>query len=437
MNITSNQKKIFSNVIWSLGGKIINMASALLVGILVARYLGPENYGIMNYVISYVTIFSVIAAFGMDNIEIRELSRQNEKKDTILGTCFYLRIIFALIAYLIVVISLLLYRTDAFTSCMILAYGLTLFTGTTNILRNYFTSIVQNKYIVKSEICRTFVGAIIKVMLLWLKAPLEYFIFAQIFDTVLVASGYYLSYKSIVGSVRNWNFDRAIVPFILKESFPLVLSGAAVIIYQRIDQVMIGNILNKTEVGYFATAGKFVDLILFLPAVLVQTVTPMLVRSKEKSPETYEAQKRSFVSITTWTAIIMAAIVSILSYWLITYTYGTKYELSIPVLQIMAFKAVGMALSSSGGQIIIMERMQKWAFIRNILGCFLCISLNYMLIPKFGIIGSAWVTIITVLFTGCFANIFIPCYHNVMKVQIYAIFLGWRELVYFKKMINK
>lgn len=437
MKITSNQKTIFSNVAWSLGGKIINMASALLVGILVARYLGPENYGIMNYVISYVTIFSVIATFGLDNIEIRELSRQIDKKDTILGTCFSLRIIFAVIAYLIVVITLLVFKVDGFTSSMILAYALTLFTGSVTILRNYFTSIVQNKYIVKSEVCRTFIGAIIKIFLLLIKAPLEYFIFAQIFDTFLVASGYYLSYKSTVGSVKEWTFDKKLVPFILKESFPLVLSGAAVIIYQRIDQVMIGNMLNKTEVGYFATAGKFVDLILFLPAVLVQTVTPMLVRAKEYSPETYEEKKRTFVSITTWVSILMAGIVSLLAHWLILYTFGEKYALSIPVLQIMAFKAVGMALSSSGGQIIIMERIQKWAFIRNILGCLICVALNYVLIPKYGIIGSAIVTIITVLFTGCLANIFIPCYHKVMQIQLYAIFMGWKDFVYFKKMIRK
>ena len=436
MNLSDSQKKIVSNVTWSLGGKIVNMASALFVGILVARYLGPENYGIMNYVISYVALFSVFATFGLDNIEIRELSRQNDKKDTILGTCFSIRILFAVLAYLGIVFSLSIYKTDWFTSLMILAYGLTLFTGTGNILRNYFTSIVQNKYIVKSEIFRTFIGAGIKILLLWLKAPLEYFIYAQLFDTVLVASGYYISYKSIVGSVRLWRFDKTIVGFILKESFPLVLSGAAVIIYQRIDQVMIGNMLNKTEVGYFATAGKFVDLIVFLPIVLVQTVTPMLIRAKENHPETYEAKKKTFISITTWTAIIMSLVVSMLAYWLITYTYGVKYAPAIPVLQIMAFKAVGMALSSSGGQIIIMERIQKWAFIRNIMGCVLCVALNYWLIPKYGIIGSAAITIITVLFTGCFSNIFIPCYHGVMKIQLYAIFLGWKELVYFKKMIK-
>ncbi len=437
MNLSDSQKKIVSNVTWSLGGKIVNMASALFVGILVARYLGPENYGIMNYVISYVALFSVFATFGLDNIEIRELSRQNDKKDTILGTCFSIRILFAVLAYLGIVFSLSIYKTDRFTSLMILAYGLTLFTGTGNILRNYFTSIVQNKYIVKSEIFRTFIGAGIKILLLWLKAPLEYFIYAQLFDTVLVASGYYISYKSIVGSVRLWRFDKTIVGFILKESFPLVLSGAAVIIYQRIDQVMIGNMLNKTEVGYFATAGKFVDLIVFLPTVLVQTVTPMLIRAKENHPETYEAKKKTFVSITTWTAIIMSLVVSMLAYWLITYTYGVKYAPAIPVLQIMAFKAVGMALSSSGGQIIIMERMQKWAFIRNIIGCFICIILNYLLIPRFGVIGSAAVTIVTVLFTGCLANIFIPPYHKVMKIQLYALFMGWKELVYLKQYFGK
>lgn len=205
---------------------------------------------------------------------------------------------------------------------MILVYGLTLFTGISELSRNYFISIVENKYIVKSEIFRTLVGAIVKIGLLFLKAPLEYFIIAQVFDTFLVASGYYYSYKVIVGSVRNWTFDKTIVPFFIKESFPLLLSGAAIVIYQRIDQVMIGNMLNKTEVGYFATAGKFVDLILFLPAILVQTITPILVREKECDSYSYEAKKRTFVGITTWVSLLMALAISLSAYWMIIYTYG-------------------------------------------------------------------------------------------------------------------
>lgn len=437
MKLTNTHKKIFSNVIWSLGGKIVSMASALFVGILVARYLGPEKYGLMNYVISYVALFTVVASFGMNNIEIRELSKHNENKNTILGTCFRLRLMFAVIAYLLVCVTLLIYKSDAFTSAMILTYGLILFTETGAVLRNYFTSIVKNEYIAKSEIFRTLIGAVVKIVLLWFKAPLQYFIIAQLFDSFLVASGYYICYKKSVGSLREWNFDKTLVPYIVKESFPLLLSGAAIIIYQRIDQVMIGNMLSKEDVGYFATAGKFVDLILFIPTVLVQTITPMLVRVKEQNELSYEQKKRTFVSITTWIAIIISFMVSLMAFCLIRYTFGESYIAAIPVLQIMAYKAVGMALSASGGQIIIIERMQKWAFIRNVLGCFLCIILNYYLLPIYGIVGSAAITIFTVLFTGTLSNVLIPQYHSIFKIQMYALFLGWKELAYFKQIIKK
>lgn len=436
--IQENKKYIFANIFWAMTGKIINMSAALLVGILVARYLGPENYGLMNYVISYVSIFTILANFGLDNIEIRELSRQPEKKEYILGTCLRIRFVCASIATLLVVATLFMYKVDYFTAIMILLYTSTLFTSCFNIVRNYFTSIVKNEYIVKAEITRTLIGALIKIILLWMKVPLEYFIIATIFDTILVASGYCLSYRKIVGKISDWKYDKTIVFFLLKESFPLVLSGAAVIIYQRIDQVMIGSMIDNESVGYFATAGKFVDLVLFLPSVLTQTITPILVRTRENGTlQEYNKKKHQFVSIVVWVSILLAGIVSLLAYWLVYLTYGVKYLMAVPVLQIMAWKTVGMALSSSVGQIIIMEGIQKWAVIRNVMGCLVCIGLNLLVIPKYGIVGSAWVTIATVFISGSLANIFIPPYYNMLKLQIYAIFYGWKELIYFKSIFLK
>lgn len=436
-NLSENKKKVFANLFWAMTGKIVNMAGALLVGILVARYLGPSQYGLMNYVISYVTLFTIISNFGLDNIEIRELSRTPERKEYILGTCFRIRMFFATFAFILVILSLILFNANTFTSCMILLYSVTLYTGSFNIIRNYFTSIVKNEYVVKSEITRTIIGACIKVVLLWIKAPLEYFIAATAFDTVLVASGYCFSYKKTVGKVSEWKYDKTIVPYYIRESFPLVLSGAAVIIYQRIDQVMIGNMIDNASVGYFATAGKFLDLVLFLPMVLTQTVTPLLVKAKERNKEEYERKKQQFVSIVVWISILLSVVVSLSAYWLIYFTYGEKYLMAVPILQIMAFKTVGMALSSSSGQIIIMEHIQKWAFIRNIIGCIICVGLNFLLIPKYGVIGSAWVTIITVAFTGCFANIFIPPYHKIMKIQLQALLTGWKDLLHIKTLITK
>lgn len=126
--LDSNKKKILSNVFWAMTGKVVNMLGALFVGILIARYLGPEQYGVMNYVISYVTLFSVLATFGLSNIEVRELAKSPENRNAILGTCFRLRLFFSTVAYILIVVTLVVFKTDLFTTTMILLYGLTLYT---------------------------------------------------------------------------------------------------------------------------------------------------------------------------------------------------------------------------------------------------------------------------------------------------------------------
>lgn len=427
------------NVFWAMFGKVVNMAAALFVGILVARYLGPEQYGVMNYVVSYVTLFSVIATFGLSNIEVRELSKSPEKRDALMGTCFGIRFAFTSIAYLLICITVFIFDTDTFTRTMILVYGLSLYTTSCfEVIRNYFTSIVKNEYVVKSEIARTLIGAAIKIILLLIHAPLWGFILAVAFDTVLVASGYSISYTKIVGSIRDWKFSKDLVPYLVKQSFPLLLSGAAVIIYQRIDQVMIGNMIDKESVGYFATASKFLNLILFLPTVLTQTVTPLIVKTYQSgTKEEYEYKSFQFISIVVWVSIILATFFSIFAYWMVYLTYGIQYLAAVPVLQIMAWKTVGMAISSSGGQLIIIEKKQKWAVFRNLAGCIVCVVLNLLLIPMYGIVGSAFVTIITLFVSGFLANYLIPPYRHIFKMECKALILGWKELRYLKSFIKK
>lgn len=434
--IGESKKKLVINVYWAMLGKIVNIICGLFVGILVARYLGPDKWGLMNYVISFVGLFTVLANFGMDNIEIRELSKENIDKEIILGTAFRLKIYLAIITLLIITLVVYLFENDILTQVMIIVYSLSIVFSTLNVIRNYFTSIVLNKYIVKTEIMRNIIGTLIKIVLLFFHAPLFLFIIASAFDFLLIAIGYFYSYKKKVGDIFLWSYDHAVAKYLLKQSFPLVLSGAAVIIYQRIDQVMIGNMLNNESVGYFSTAVKFTELIVFLPLIISQTVTPMLVRAKEKNWDEYNRKGLQFVSITVWIAIFLAIAVSTLSYPMIALTFGEKYLSAVPVLQIMAFKAVGMGLSSSVGQMIIIEKTHKWAFVRNLLACALCVGLNWLIIPRYGMIGSAWVTIITVMFAGCFANILILPYHRYLKIQLQALFWGWKYLFKIKKIME-
>jgi len=287
LNLTSNRIKVLNNVYWAVLGKIVNILCGLFVGILVARYLGPEQFGLMNYVISYVTLFSILATFGFDNIEIRELSKNNCDVNVIMGTAFGLRFVFAIITLILILITLVLFESDTFTAIMVMVYSSSLLLTPFNIIRNYFTSIILNEYVVKTEISRALFGAGIKLILLWYKAPLEWFIVATTFDFVLLASGYLFSYKRKQGVLRDWRFRKGVGLFLIKESFPMLLSGTAIIVYLRIDQVIIRNLIDNAALGQFAVASRIIEVGIFIPMVISATVSPLFVKAFQNNMVDY------------------------------------------------------------------------------------------------------------------------------------------------------
>ena len=134
------------------------MVSALFVGILVARYLGPEQFGLMNYVVSYVSIFLILASFGFDNIEIREEARTPEQKDKLIGTTFWLRIVLSCITMTLIVFTAIVTESDQYTIAIIALYALSVIFSAFDVIRNYFTSQVMNEYVAKVSIARTVVA---------------------------------------------------------------------------------------------------------------------------------------------------------------------------------------------------------------------------------------------------------------------------------------
>ena len=432
-NISPTKAKILKNVFWAVTGKVVTLLSTLVVGIFVARYLGPEQYGLMNYVISIVALFTAFATFGTTEIIIRELAKKELAKEIILGSAFAVRVVLAFVCLIAIGIYLAFSNETSETAIMILIYASSIFFSCFDVIRYYFTSIVENEYVVKSEIFRTLVGAIIKVVLLLCHASLIAFVIALAFDFLLLASGYTLAYRKKVDSIRKWRVSTNFIKALLSTSFPLLISSAAVIIYQRIDQVMIAKMLDNEAVGYFSTAASFIGIVTFIPAIMVQTTSPLLVGFWKNDKKRYKKESQRIMNLTTWVTMIVSIIISLLSDPIIRYTYGTAYLASIPVLQILSFKAVGVALITIGGQLIIIENIHKWAFIRNLLSCVVCIISNYYLIPFWGVIGSAWATLITVFFTGCFSNIFMPQYFHILKMQITSIFVGYKDFFLFIK----
>lgn len=435
-NLSPTKMKVIANIYWAVLGKCVNLLGALLVGILVARYLGKEQYGLMNYVISIVAIFQVFADFGLDNIQIREEARNAGMRDKLIGTTFVLKMFFATIAIILIIFYTFLFEADSVTRFLILMYSLSVIMNTTWVARNHFTSIVMNVYVVKTEISRTVIGMGIKGVLLLAHATLPWFVAALVFDSILLASGYLLSYSKKVDSILKWSFDKKLAAYMVRQSFPLLLSGAAIVVYHRIDQVMIGKMLNDGYVGIYSVAVRFVEVLVFIPTIISQTISPILVRVLNENPERYRSMAKVFMGVTVWICILCAVCVNVISYPLVALTFGQQYIMAASVLSIMSFKVIGDALSQTSGQLIIIEKRQKYVSIRNVIGCVVCVVLNLWLIRAYGVYGAAVVSIITILSSGTVANLIIPPYRQYFKMQLRALALGWRDMLKIKSLIR-
>lgn len=433
--LSENKQKVVSNLLWAVAGKVVMLAGTLVLGIILARYLGPAKYGLMNYVISYCYLFQVLACFGLDSIEVREEAARPKDYNTIIGTAFWLKVVFGVICIGLSIATAVLIGEDAYTVSLIAIYSTYIVFNSFVVIRNYFTSRVENRYVVLSEIFRTFVGIAIKLTMWALGCGLTWFVAAFAFDYVLLASGYITAYRKKIGPLRQWRFSMSCARQMLWQSFPLLLTNAAVIIYQRIDQVMIGTMVDKQSVGYFSVAAKFVEVMIFIPATLNTTISPVLVQLREKSEQLYREKAQQFVNVTVWVSIIISAIMSLLAYWVILFTFGRQYLPSVAILQVLSFKMASSALSSSAGTMLIVEHLQRWVFFRDIFGCIVCVGLNWLLLPQYGAIASAFVAIAANICAGYVADAMIPAYHHLFVRQTRALFLGWRDLIHIRRLL--
>ncbi len=428
LNFSSDGRLVLRNVSWSVIEKITNMLSALSVGILVARYLGDEQYGLLNYVSSYISLFLIFACFGFDYIEIREEARRPEKRDVIMGTVACLRMMLSVIAVLAIGVAMQFTETSAYTKLLLGIASLSIPISVFNVIRNHFTSILRNEYVSKVGIICVCVSCAIKILLMCLHAPLLWFVTVLVFSDFLTALGFYVAYARKVGNIRAWSFDVSEARYFLTQSFPMLLSAAAAIILLRIDQVMIGQMIGNAQLGQFSVAIRIVEILVFLPTVVMQTISPLLVKMRRDDENLYRKRSQMVLNFTVWTCALISVCISLLSEYIVKIPFGEAYADAVLPLRILAFKTIGVALNVVAAQLLVIEGLQKYFVLRSLSGCVVCIVLNYYFIPLYGIVGVSVIACVTQLISGWLVHIFIPMYRPMFCMQSRAVFLGWIDM---------
>ena len=396
--------KYLKNTSWLFAEKILRMTLGLFVGIWVARYLGPEQFGLFSYAQSFVALFAAFATLGLDGIVIRELIKDESQRDKLLGTAFTLKLMGGIAVLLFLAIAMFFQSSDSLTTIFIFIIASATIFQSFNVIDFYFQSKVLSKYVVYSNVLSLLISSIIKVVLILNEAPLIAFAWVVLFDSFILAIGFIYFYLKNELSFRMWRFNKEQAVTLLKDSWPLILSGVAISIALRIDQVMIGHYLGVTSVGYYSAGVRLAEVAVFIPMMISQSLFPKIINMDFK----LELNKLVLmIRFVFYMLVFMAVTVNIIASNVVEILYGAEYMDSYPVLNILIWTIAWTYLGVISNQLILKENNQKIILIKQVSLTLINVVLNIMLIPLYGIVGAALATLIVdalinLLFDVCF-----------------------------------
>ena len=404
----------------------LRILSGLFVGIWVARYLGPEQFGLFSYILAFVAIFAGIAKLGLDGIMVRELVHQNEKRDIYLGTAFWLKVLGALLVLVLIAIIVPFTSNDATTNTFIFIIAAGLVFQSFEVVEFYFQSQVLAKIISICKVVQLVLSAIIKIILVLNKAELFWFVLVTSFDVISLAVSYFVAYKVLEKTSFYNVFDFNIAKRLLKDSWPLIFSAIVVMIYMRIDQLMIKEMLGQYEVGIYSAAIRLSEAFYFIPMLLTASIFPAVVNAKKNNTDLYKKRLQRLYTFMTWLAIVIAIPMTFLSEWLIVFLYGEVYLAASEVLVIHIWAGVFVFLGVAFNQYLIAENLTKISFQRTLLGAVVNVALNYALIPIYGIQGAAIATFLSQFVANFAYDLFDDRLYGQLRFKIKALFLPWQ-----------
>ena len=388
-------RKYFANTSWLLGERILQMVISLFVGIYVARYLGPERFGLLSYSLSFVLLFSSLASFGLDDILVRELVQSPEKRKDLLGTVFWLKVSGALVMGTAIALVLKYKVEDQQTYWMIALITFGFLFQATNVVDFYFQSQVQSKFAVRAQVIQLILTSLFKIYLVWAKAELVWFAFALMLDQAVVAVLFLLVYHWQIEWFPFFSFRWIQAKKLMRDAWPLIFAGMVVSIYMKIDQVMLKEMLDAKAVGVYAAAVKLCEAWYFVPSVITASLFPVIISSKQKSDTLYQQRMQKLYDLMVWVSVTVAIPTTFLADWVIVILYGNDFEASATVLRIYIWAGVFTFLGVASFKWLVTENLQHYSFYVLAIGAIINIGSNLLLVPIYGINGAAVATFIS------------------------------------------
>lgn len=413
-----NLKKILSNRFlqntgWMAFAQIYQMVISLFIGVISARYLGPTNYGTINYAASYISFFTIFCALGLEGIVVKEMISKREQEGIILGSGIAMRLIAGVLSMIAVcVIVYFLNPNDSVLLTVTFLQSIILPFNAFHLIDMWYQSKLNSKVSTIIRCISYTLMSLYKIYLLITGKSVEWFAFSTSLDSLLIALMFMLMYRR--NGTRKLKFDYNTSKELLLQSYHLIISTMMAVLYSQMDRVMIGKMMTQTDVGFYTAAATICNMWVFIPQAFANSARPVIMELKDKDSNMYIRRLKQLIGFIFWIGALFSIVFTVMADFIIHVLYGDAYTMAKGPLVILIWSTVFSSLSYPRSIWMICENKQNYTKYILIWGVILNLILNYFGIKYFGIIGAA----IATLFTEIMTCIISPMFYKEMRIFI-------------------
>ena len=407
MNIVRLLKgsKEIQNAGWIIGGRIAQMILSLVVSVLTARYLGPSNYGLINYGATYVAFFTSLCLLGLNSILLKDIIENPDEQGVALGTSIVLRLIASIASVVLVFIIVFFIDYDSKTTIIVVTLcSLSLLFQSFDVFNYWFQSRYESKISSIATLIAYVITAVYRLIMLYQGMSVEWFAVATVVDHFCIAIIMYYCYKKRKGPHLTFSLEKA--KALLSNSYHYILSSMMVAIYSQTDKMMLKHIMNEENVGFYSLATSLNSMWVFILVAIIDSMFPTIMKLYNTDKEGYLKKNRQLYCIVIYASFSVAVFFVIFGQKIIQIMYGNEYLPATAPLNVVAWYTAFAYLGSARNAWMVCEKKQKYLKYLYSSAAIMNVLLNLLLIPQYGATGAA----VASLFTQISTNLVFPCF---------------------------
>lgn len=399
--------KIIHNISWLFFDKLLRLILGVFISILMARFYGPKGFGEFNFVLAYVTFFSTVATLGLDSLLIRDFVKFPKLKNWYITTSLTLRLFSGFILYILSILFIYILKPAEYDiQIYIIIFASSLIFNSFDVLDLWFQSQIQSKYSVIAKLSFFLIFSAIRVYFLYKRANISIFIILAlleiVFSSMALITIYYFKYSTFPIIKPK----RSIAIKLTKESWPAIITSFAIIIYMKIDQIMISVLSSNEELGIYSVALKLSEIWYFIPSLIISSIIPNLISLNSISQNLFLEKLKKILYYFTILSYLIAIIMTFLSPYLINFIFGPDFMKAGPILAIHIWSAIFVFIGVASSPWYTINGLLKYSMYQTIIGALINVTLNFLLIPRFGALGASISTVIAYALGACILNYF-------------------------------